>query len=706
MLEKGEYDKLVELLDKSLEKDSINAGAKYVYSLLYLTPKYKEYNIDTSYAFVNAAIVDFAKHDEKTIEDLLKLDINDSTLQMQVRAVETHAFTRAKAKNTIPDYDFFIQHFEGAIQSDSAVANRNVLAYNDAVKANTYEAFQYFIHTYPAADQIIDAKIKFEELLYFTKTKDHKLESYQRFLRNNPNTPYRDDAEKNIFEISTADNDPDSYMTFIEKYPESKMRKQALDMLYHCYKNFSSASQFSNRFDILREQDSLMRLVNAETGHLMPIFEMDKYGFSKLDGEKLIDFKYTKIKEDYYCGRIAEDYLEVELDGKPMIVSRFGDVIFEGQYDAIEDLGCGALKIEHDGYYGVIHKSGLQLLDFKYVDVGLVANAFLKFKFNGKWGLKTFSRRDILEPEYDDIYSEGRFVIVEDDELYAIQNVENLSKAADLTPPRLDFKFDDYDLVYASQLLLFKGDQETVMDLNLKENLGLDDQNFYEFYGGWLVKKQGKYKVYDQIFYPLSDLKFSKVDYNKSRAALKHESGWGIYNSELDFPSTFAFDSVRLLSEQFGIIVKGDTTFAVFNNDSIIDISYSAETRLLRPTSIQTSDEEKYSQYLLTKTRSGIYKVFDIDGKQILDGKFSSVEALGKEYLIVDRAGKKGLFHHSGKLALKVKYSAIGNYDNGYVSTLIAGKFGIFTFNKNVFLLVFFVLLRVLRGESFSLSSQ
>jgi hypothetical protein len=129
-----------------------------------------------------------------------------------------------------------------------------------------------------------------------------------------------------------------------------------------------------------------------------------------------------------------------------------------------------------------------------------------------------------------------------------------------------------------------------------------------------------------------------------------------------------------------------DTTFAIFDNDSIIDISYSKETKLLRPTSIALSEDAKEDQYLLTKTSKGVYKVFNIYGVEILDGKYNSVEALGREYLIVEKSGKKGLFHQSGKLALKTSYDAIGNYEKGYVSTLIGGKFGIYNYDKNVFL--------------------
>ena len=686
LLEKGDYAKLIEVLDKSLEKDSINAGAKYVYSLLFLKPKYPGYNIDTSYFYINSAIADFARHDEKLIDDLAKLDINDETMQQQKLLVEQHAYKRSKAKHTIDDYNYFMNRFENAVLIDSAVIFRNEIAYNDAVRRNTYESFQYFIHKYPDAVQVEKAKTKYEELLYFTKTKDKRLESYTRFLKNNPNTPYRDDVELNIFEISTADNDLDSYMTFVEQYPESKMRRRALDLLYHCYKEHSSAQGFTNKFNILKEKDSLLQIARAEIGGLMPIFEMDKYGFSKLDGEKLIDFTYSKIKEDYYCGNIKEDFLEVEWNDEKRIVSRVGGLIFKGEYDSVEDLGCGALKIEQDGYYGVYHKSGFKMVEFNFQDVGLVAHAFIKFKFNGKWGLRSFSNREILEPKYDEIFSEGRFVIIEDNGLYAVQNVENLAKAVDLNKPGLSFEYDDYELIYASQLLLFKGDQETVVDLDLKENIKLDKQNFYELYEGWMVKKNQKYKIYDQIFYPLSDLEFDKVDFNKSRAAIKYGDKWGIYNAESSFPETFEYDSVRFLSEQIGIIVQGDTTYAIFENDSIIDISYSKETRLLEPSNVELKEGEIGAQYLLTKTTKGVYKVFNINGNKIIDGKYNSIEALGKEYLLVEKSGKKGLFHHSGKLALKIRYAAIGNNKNGYVSTLINGKFGIYNFKKGVFL--------------------
>ena len=130
LLEKGDYDKLIELLDKSIEKDSVNAGAHYVYSLLYLTPRYPDYDIDSSYYFINKALADLDDMEPKAVEDLEKIDMSAAHMNEQKLLVEHQAFRRAKAKNTITDYNFFMRRFEGAIQSDSALVFRNELAYN------------------------------------------------------------------------------------------------------------------------------------------------------------------------------------------------------------------------------------------------------------------------------------------------------------------------------------------------------------------------------------------------------------------------------------------------------------------------------------------------------------------------------------------------------------------------------------------------
>ncbi len=706
LLEKQEFDKLRNLLNKSIEKDSVNAGAKYVYSLLYLTPQYRRYDIDTAYQYIQSAIFDFGQEDEKEIHRLEKLNINDSTLHLQKSHVEDQAFMRAKAKQTVEDFDYFIKQFHTASQLDSAIALRNQLAYNQAVDANTYQAFEQFMHRYPNAEQFSLAKAKYEALHYQANTEKGNLESYERFVKNNPNSPFLSNAEKNIFEISTADNQLDSYMTFIERYPKSKWKRQALNYMYHVYKTLSSAQGFANRFNILEEGDSLLKMAQVESGFVMPIYEMGKYGFIKDDGRKLIDFTYDSVPGSYYCGDIEADYLNVTLGNDHMLVSRLGGKIFSGEFELVEDLGCGVLKIEQNGQYGAVHKTGEQLLDFKYDDVGLLSNAFIKFKENGKWGLISLSRREILPAKYDDISAEGRFILIKYKNNLAVQNVPSLSRAADDNPPKLRFEFDDYVLMDDLHLLLFSGKKETIIDETLKTGIPLGTHNIYSLYQGWYVREpDGKFRVYDPIFYPYSDQEYDKIIHNENRTAIKLDDKWAIFNQDKSFPTSFPYDSVQFLSTRIAILYRGDYKYGVFSNDTIMNLTGANELRLLKPASL-SENEAKNAQYLLTKNGRDNYKVYNIDGDLILNGRYNDVEALGQEYLVVEKSGKKGLIDKSGKILLKPKYQAIGNYENGYVSTLINGKFGIYNYKKGLLLSAKYDKMLRFFGSNYFIGSQ
>lgn len=685
LLEKGEYGKLTELLDKSISKDSINAGAKYVYSLLYLTPKYERYNIDTAYRYILAAETDINRHEEKELQRLDKLNINDSSIQIQKSEVEIHAFRRAKSQHTIISYNYFLDHFPGALQTEQAITLRDGIAYEQAVEANTYQAFLNFLETYPEAKEISQAREHYEKLLYYTKTKNKKLATYRQFLKNYPKTPYRDDAERNIFEISCADNEINSYLKFIHDYPDSHINNRAWNFIYHKLKAEGLTLDFSKQSIDKSKADSLNLIAENDSGYLLAIYEMGKYGFINDNGTKLIDFAYTDVNENYLCGNISEDYLEVWNNTNHLLVSRLGTLIYNKSFESQKDIGCGLIQLERDGRFGVLHKSGALLTEYDYEDVKQIGNAFIAYKFKGRWGLISFTGRDILPPDHDNITAINQFIVIQNRDLFAVQNVKNLAAAANLITPELSFDFDDFESVNDSTMLLFNGDKETVIDQNLKQKIPIDNQQFFQFHDGWFVKKNGKYRLYDHELKPFSEQYFDRVESRRTRTAICLGNKWAIFDEGRLFPNTFPYDSIRFLSDRIGILTKGKKTQAMFGYDTLIDISNSVSIRLLKDQSIEVSENGR-GQYLLTKTNNGSYKVYNINGKLILKGKYSSITALGKEYIRIKKSGKNGLINENGEVALKTRYKAISNYDNGYVSTFLNGKFGISNFEKNVFL--------------------
>ena len=152
---------------------------------------------------------------------------------------------------------------------------RNALAFENAKSVNTFISYRNFIETYPEAREVDEARRMFDKLLYEEKTADGTLESYEEFIRYFPSSPYVNDAKEMVFAIQTSANDVQSYIGFLHRYPESHLRKRAIDHIYHIYKENNRAEDF--RYEKI-EIDDVLDMRN---------FLMDFDGdFSRLFGQE------------------------------------------------------------------------------------------------------------------------------------------------------------------------------------------------------------------------------------------------------------------------------------------------------------------------------------------------------------------------------------------------------------------------------------
>ena len=101
LLEKKNYEKLIETLDKDIEKDSLNPGSYYIYSLLYNDPDYVDNNLDTSYYYVLKALELYPLSDDKDLEKLNKVQIDGSSLTTQKEKLDLQTYERAKKEHTL-----------------------------------------------------------------------------------------------------------------------------------------------------------------------------------------------------------------------------------------------------------------------------------------------------------------------------------------------------------------------------------------------------------------------------------------------------------------------------------------------------------------------------------------------------------------------------------------------------------------------------
>ncbi|MEQ8809169.1 MAG: hypothetical protein RIE59_08900, partial [Imperialibacter sp.] len=347
-----------EIVIESLQDDIVNPGGNYLYSLIYTIDSLPDYSIDSAQKYILAARVDWPLLTEKEQGKSIKNGFYPSLFEVQKERIDSLAFLRAVEQGDVAAYEDFMAQFADADKVPLARTKRDSVAFSNASEVNTWQAYQRFYETIPQAEQVAEAQERYKVLIFNDLTKDRKLSSFKDFLRNFPATPFRKEAEEQIFEIMTAANEPESYLRFMAEYPNSHMKKRAFDFLFTIDQAAYNFQYYSRYTPTRAIQDSLDNLRKLENMYLVPFYENEKYGFLKPNGAVLFEPTFSSINSGYLCGDIVSEFLLV--DGK--IINRQGAVITEGEFDVVESIGGGLIKAGSEGKMGVWHKSGYQIL--------------------------------------------------------------------------------------------------------------------------------------------------------------------------------------------------------------------------------------------------------------------------------------------------------------------------------------------------------
>ncbi len=673
-LEKEKLEKAEGLFRKALEKDSIDAGAHYGLSLLFVTQDYEDYDIDTAYAHILSAIDLYESLDSlgKGLKRLQKRGISDTVLHKQKQLVETLAFDHVSNTHTIEAYNYFIEYYATAMQVEEAVSIRNELAFEKARRINTYDAYKDFIDTYPDAAQIEKASELYEFLLYEKKTKSRKLESYINFLKEHPNTNYTLDALENIFELYTITNHQESYLRFIQDYPNNPFAKKAVDYLYHIKKHREGISFFEEQYTQLIS-DSLRMIIEVDKSALFPIYQQGLYGFANLHGEVVIPPTYSAIDEDYLCGQMPDDYLLVTNQASREMVNHRGELIFKHDNELIVSLGDGLLLSSKMGKYGVIHVAGYAITDIVYDTMEILHRQYIKYAIDGKWGLLSYTGRKITEPLYDDIFMAGNYIIFENADRLGIANDQLLFRLANQDMMHIPMPYEDYYLLDNNLILGIAGKEQVVLDQKLEPVVPKAEWEIYQVQEGWLMKQNGRFRFFFKDLTPLSRDTFDEALYRGNWLALSLNGKWALLNQRANAFPEFIYDSVNLIGNTFAVGKREDATFLIFQNMESIKLAQAASAQILSTGSLRDSIIE----YAVVRNPRNYKMLYDSNGKQIVSGQYNDISMIGP-YFILERDGKKGLADSTGNILLQIIFDGIGNYDNGFMATLRNQKFGLY----------------------------
>ena len=675
LLEKQKFDRLEEHLDKSLEKDSINPGARYVYALLLVSDEYTKYHLDSANIFNRHAAQQWPAIETKAQQKLIKAGI-DSVKIMDLQAeINRRAFARAIAADSIYAYQYFIDHFKGSQLLDSAVSLRNQLAFEKAAETDTYESYKSFMDQYPDAQQYEEAKSRYEKLYFIQMTQGESLEDYQRFLDLKPDSPYRKDAERNILEIATADNLMEGYEWFMETYPDSYWKRTALSRLYYQYKLNEQTGEFFEKWKNEEGIDSIRLVYEREKEIWLPFFEEGFYGFLNTDGSVVEIPKYRMISEPYYCGGIESDLLWVD---RSVVNRQFYPIVPVLEYDQWTNLGHGTFTVQRSNGLEIWHKSGKRITNHLFDTVQLLSNHFIVGKRDGFVGIYSFLGRKLWKGKADKVICKGRFIIFEKEGKIAVATLNDIAQQATSDQLNLRYILDDTELITENLLLVFSGDEEGLMASDGSYKINIGQHTIYSLDQYTIVRKEKGFELYDQDFEPLYDQLLEDAVFKNRILAVKKQGLWAFTHTSRPGKLLFYYDSVRLMGEKFILLRRDENLWANFDNDTLIQISYADHIRVI---SSVTQDEV---EYLMVKDDKDRQYIFNERGKLIIEGDFDAISPLGEQYIVVEIKSKKGLYYYDGTLISKPVFDAIGNEQNGFVNVLKSGKFGLINHEKGI----------------------
>ena len=743
LLEKQKYPKVQEIVDKALAEDSLPVGAYYVYSLLYADSLFSGYDIDTAYQYAQQAISGYPRLEEKSQTKLYKqLTLDTARLRQQKLRLDSLAYARANEDSSVRAYQRFINSFATAPQVPQAVSYRNQLAFDSVRRVDTYPAYKYFMDTYPEAEQYSLAQQRYNTLAFQELTQAGDLNSYRSFLDDYPNSPYRPQAERAIFEISTAGNQLESYAAFAREYPRSTPARLAVNTLYHLYKSRYLPTGFLQDFPGLPYADSLRQAIRIESRPLAPVLNGDRYGFIDDRGQTVIDSRYDYLSNSYLCEGVLTDFVHIGVLAdnqlRHEVLTKTGAFVFSftEPYDSSDvrldetlvDLGAGLLDVVRDGQHTVWHKAGHSVIqEFEQAEeVELVPSdepsrdswpvpyQFIKYRVGEQWGIKAFSGCTLLEPTYESIDEYGPFLVLGRDGRLGVTNRQTLSENIG-SPLSVDFAYDDVALLDGQFLLAYQGEQETVLDEQLNAVVPLDDQRVVRRFGSdslttdrWLIKRTetGQQMINDTLvtqdktsyfLYPPKNpargiVPFQKAFYNDQWLAIKGNRKFSLINYQQPDSSRVMYDSVQILGEHFVLLFQalgtGQDSVTVlldsgarrtFSLQISADGKVNPNFRLLRTGGIVAPNQLR--EYLLIDPLYDPQTLMNTRGKVIIEQSLADATVYPSGLIVTKQGRYQGLVDSTGQELLPPRYDGIGNYAApGTLSLFKSKKFGLYQY--------------------------
>jgi len=670
-LKKGDYQKVEEIVHKSLAKDSLNPASNYIMALMFSMDSFPAYDIDMAHNYILRAVDYLYPLHEDYLHEFEKADLDTGQIAVRKMHIDSLAFARAKNVHSVRGYNYFLDLYTDASQFSQGLVARNQLIFKDIRKLNTWQAYKQFIDQYPNARQVDLARESYEKLLFREKTSSGKMKDLISFLDSHPNTPYRRQIEQDIFDQSLTYFDEHEIVWFISKYKNEQLTKKALSLLYHA--DFVKASDLQSLY---AQHEAFFDSATSAGAHneipLIPILDKKRYSFLEVNGKLVPALNFEMVSPEYFCGNVLVEILQVAFEGSSHLVNRVGDVILSGDIGRVSDLGNGLLAVAQNSKVGIVHKSGYRMIPPDFEEILLLGGKILAVKEKGKIGLMGINGEWIVQPKFDAFYAEGKYWI------YQIEDWFGVTKLEEIIGGRRDFpaRYEEIELVNEDYLIAYDGDYEVLINDQLEEVIPGGSKRINTRFDTWVIQLDSGYKVFDTKKNHLSETTYDDLLQNSEWLCLKRRGKWSVYNKDIYDEPIIGIDSVKLIGDDLAMVFRGDQGMAIFPNKQVVAFIKREKLQSIG------SNNQTGAHFLVIK-RDGkniLYK----NGIKLLETEYEEIGYISDSAFYVKHHGKYGAIGLQGQLIMRVRYDAIARAENEIAPVLFEGKFGAYNFTDRI----------------------
>jgi WG containing repeat len=658
-LEVHDYFTARQIFQKQVKKHP--AAAWYGLSVISGRANNPFFHVDSCYGFIMRSDAAFTAAPDKERAWVGKLGVDHAAIEAQ----KLHAFTlgweRAKGLNTIAGYDWYIGAYIASPFVADAVLVRDHLAFQMAREENTAAGYRNFLEHYPGAREVFEARTRFNDAEYREATASGDLEAFAEFVRTHPENPHVQQAEEELYRLSTPGRTVAEYHAFIKAYPRNRKVNDAWRAIYEQYTrdlSTNTITRFLQEFPDYPFVEELVEDYRTASLYLLPFRRDSLWGFIDDQGTERVKAQYEWVEPFEGAQAI------VGLNGRAGTINRSGRVVVPIEYDEIADPAEGTCTVERGDHVGAVDRNGELVVPMTFEDVGEFSAGLAYAAREGLYGYIDPRGQVVIGLKYlsAGTFHNGIAVVETEQGTGAIDVRDNF-----IVPPQYDWVEG-----FANPLSrVRKGGKVGMIGPFGDVLVPLEYDHIGVYSDGVALVVQGGKCGYigadGKLVVPLVHESFegitSQGDFHGGLAKVRSKGKYGFINVRNERVLSIAFADVGLATGPL-IPVRKKTKWGYADRKGAIlfDNRYDMAWEMIDG---------------LARVRSGEFiGMIDSTGKEVVPLRFTEVAFLGNAYLLVRDANGAGLLGRDGKEVLAPAYDAVQVVDDRIVRVERNDRFG------------------------------